>query len=152
MQVIYSLRLCASAVNVQAHHLSNLRNLRIMKTGILLFAHGSPVEEANRGVHDLAAKIEADGPYSYVRAAFLDSTQPDLSAGVKQAAEAGVEHLIIIPFFLTVGLHLRRDLPKLVAAAREKHPNIEITVGQSLEGHPLMPSMILSRVQEVTQN
>ena len=123
-----------------------------MKTGILLFAHGSPVEEANRGVHDLAAKIEAAGPYSYVRAAFLDSTQPDLNAGVRQAAEAGLERLIIIPFFLTVGLHLRRDLPKLVAAAHEKHPNIEITVGQSLEGHPLMPSLILSRVQEVTKN
>jgi sirohydrochlorin ferrochelatase len=123
-----------------------------MKTGILLFAHGSPVEEANRGVHDLAAKIEAAGPYGYVRAVFLDSTQPDLDAGVRQAAKAGLERVIIIPFFLTVGMHLRRDLPKLVAAAQEKHPNIKITVGQSLEGHPLMPSMILSRVLEATQN
>jgi sirohydrochlorin ferrochelatase len=123
-----------------------------MKTGILLFAHGSPVEEANRGVHDLAAKIEAVGRYHYVRAAFLDSTQPDFNAGVRQAAEAGIERLIIIPFFLTVGLHLRRDLPKLVATAQQQHPGIQIIVGQSLEGHPLMPSMILSRVQEVTQN
>ena len=122
-----------------------------MKTGILLFAHGSPVEAANQGVHDLAAKIEVAGPYGYVRAAFLDSTQPDLNAGVRQAAEAGVERLILIPFFLTVGLHLRRDLPVLVAAAQEKHPNIHITVGQSLEGHPLMPSMILNRVQEALQ-
>ena len=122
-----------------------------MKTGILLFAHGSPVEEANRGVHDLAAKIEAAGPYGYVRAIFLDSTQADLNAGVKQAVEAGVERLIIIPFFLTVGLHLRRDLPKLVAAAQEKHPGIQVNVGQSLEGHPLMPSMILSRVRDVLQ-
>ena len=64
-----------------------------MKTGILLFAHGSPVEEANRGVHDLAAKIEAAGPYRYVRAAFLDSTQPDLNAGVRQAAGEIVDQL-----------------------------------------------------------
>ena len=52
------------------------------KTGIVLFAHGSPVEEANRGVHELAAKIEAAGPYRYVRAAFLDSTPPDLLMAV----------------------------------------------------------------------
>jgi sirohydrochlorin ferrochelatase len=123
-----------------------------MTTGILLFAHGSPVEEANRGVHGLAEKVAAAGPYSYVRAAFLDGGQPDLLAAVKQAAEAGLERLVIIPYFLTVGLHLRRDLPKLVAAAQEKHRNIKITVGQSLEGHPLMPSMILSRVQEIIQN
>ena len=118
-------------------------------TGILLFAHGSPVEEANCGVRDLAAKIESAGPYAYVRAAFLDGGVPNLSSGVMQAAEAGVDQLIVIPYFLTVGLHLRRDMPKLIAAAQEKHPNIKITVGQSLENHPLMPSLIVSRVKEV---
>jgi sirohydrochlorin ferrochelatase len=122
-----------------------------MMTGILLFAHGSPVEEANRGVHDLAGKIAAAGPYRYVRAAFLDSTQPDLLAGVMEAAEAGVERLIVIPYFLTEGLHLRRDLPTLIAAAKVKHPHFEIVVGQSLEGHPQMPALILSRVQEVLE-
>jgi sirohydrochlorin ferrochelatase len=122
-----------------------------LRTGVLLFAHGSPVEEANRGVHDLAGKIAAVGPYRYVRAAFLDGAQPDLLAGVVEAAKAGLERLIVIPYFLTVGLHLRRDLPRLVAAAKEKHPNFEIAVGQSLEGHPLMPSIILGRVQEALQ-
>jgi sirohydrochlorin ferrochelatase len=122
-----------------------------MMTGILLFAHGSPVEEANRGVRDLAGKIATAGPYRYVRAAFLDGGQPDLLGGVMEAAEAGLERLIVIPYFLTVGLHLRRDLPKLLAAAKEKHPHFEITVGQSLEGHPLMPSIILARVQEVLE-
>jgi len=117
-------------------------------TGILLFAHGSPVEEANRGVHDLAEKIAAAGPYRYVRAAFLEGGEPDLLIGVREAAAAGLERLIVIPYFLTDGLHLRRDLPKLVAIAREKHPNFRITVGQSLEGHPLMPSIILGRAQE----
>jgi len=121
----------------------------MMKTGVLLFAHGSPVEDANRGVHDLAARIEVAGPHDYVRAAFLDGGQPDLVTGVQQAVAAGIERLIVIPYFLTVGLHLRRDLPKLMAAAKEKHPNLEITLGQSLEGHPMMPEMVLSRVQEV---
>jgi sirohydrochlorin ferrochelatase len=123
-----------------------------MKTGIVLFAHGSPVEDANRGVHDLAAGIEAAGPYDYVRAAFLDSAQPDLAASVRQAAEAGIERVVVIPYFLTVGLHLRRDLPKLVAAAQAEHPHLEIVVGQSLEGHPQMPSLILDRVREIIPN
>ncbi len=120
-------------------------------TGVLLFAHGSPVDEANQGVRELAAKIEAAGPYHYVRAAFLDGGQPDLLTGVSQAAAAGIDRLLIIPYFLTVGLHLRRDMPKLVAAAKEKHPNLDILVGQSLEGHPLMPSLILSRAHEALE-
>jgi sirohydrochlorin ferrochelatase len=117
-------------------------------TGVLLFAHGSPVEAANRGVEELAQRVEAAGPYGYVRAAFLEGAQPDLVAAVGAAAEAGAER-VVVPYFLTEGLHLRRDLPKLVAAAKEKWPQVEVAVGQSLEGHPLMPSLILGRVQEV---
>ena len=117
--------------------------------GIILFAHGSPVDEANAGVRELAAKVEEAGPYKYVRAAFLDGGEPDLPTAVDQAAGAGFDHLIVVPYFLTEGLHLRRDMPKLVDAARAKHPAMRITVGQSLEAHPLMPSMILSRVGEV---
>ena len=122
-----------------------------LTTGILLFAHGSPVEDANRGVRELAARIEAAGPFRYVRAAFLDGGQPNLLDGVMQAAAAGLDRLVIIPYFLTVGLHLRRDLPKLVAAAKETHPNFDIVVGQSLEGHPSMPSLILGRANEALE-
>ena len=79
----------------------------------------------------------------------VTATFPDFPAAVVLATKAGIDQLIVIPYFLTVGLHLRRDMPKLIAAAQEKHPNIKITVGQSLENHPLMPSLIVSRVKEV---
>ncbi len=120
-----------------------------LTTGILLFAHGSPVEQANRGVCELAEKIAAAGPYPYVRAAFLGGGQPDLPGGVREAAKAGLARLIVIPYFLTLGLHLRRDLPALIEAAKTAHPEMDIVVGESLEGHPAMPSIILGRVREV---
>ena len=120
-------------------------------TGILLFGHGSSVEDANQGVRDLALQIQNAGPYQYVRAAFLEMAQPDLHAAVAQASEAGMRRVIIIPFFLTMGIHLRRDLPNLVTPLQRKYPQLEIQVGQSLEGHPLMPSIILGRVREAIE-
>ena len=120
-------------------------------TGIVLFGHGSSVDDANQGVRDLALQIQNVGPYQYVRAAFLEMAQPDLGAAVAQAAEAGLQRVIIIPFFLTMGIHLRRDLPNLVAPLQQKYPRLEIQVGQSLEGHPLMPSIILGRVREAIE-
>ena len=118
-------------------------------TGILLFAHGSSVDEANRGVHQLARQIQDTGPYAYVRATFLEQAQPDLGAAISQAVEAGLRRVIVIPYFLTMGIHLRRDLPNLLAHQRQKYPSLEIEVGQPLEGHPLMPSIILGRVEEI---
>lgn len=121
-------------------------------TGIVLFAHGSRVEEANRGVHELAQKVEAAGPYRYVRAAFLELAEPDLGSAVLAAVESGVRRLVVVPYFLTMGIHLRRDLPKLLATVKQTHPDFEIEVGQSLEGHPLMPAIILDRVQHALES
>lgn len=117
--------------------------------GIVLFAHGSSVEEANRGVHELAQQIQEIGPYSYVRAAFLEMAQPDLGTAIARAVEAGLSCLIVIPYFLTMGIHLRRDLPKLIAAEKAKFPGIDIQVGPPLEGHSLMASIVIARVQEI---
>jgi sirohydrochlorin ferrochelatase len=117
-------------------------------TGIILFAHGSAVEEANRGVHELARKVAATGRYQYVRAAFLELGEPDLPSAIREAVHAELRRVVVIPYFLTLGVHLRRDLPRLIADAKQAFPDFEIEVGAPLEGHPLMPSLILDRVRE----
>jgi sirohydrochlorin ferrochelatase len=61
---------------------------------------------------------------------------------------AGVKRVIIIPYFLTLGLHLQRDLPKLVEAARAVHSGLEIVVREPLDGHPGMAEMLLDRALE----
>ena len=117
-------------------------------TGVILFAHGSSVEEANQGVHDLARQVEECGPYPFVRAAFLESAHPDLAEAVALAAAARLDRLIVIPYFLTLGIHLRRDLPNLIAPLKRKYPQLRIETGKSLEGHPQMPAIILGRAEE----
>jgi sirohydrochlorin ferrochelatase len=117
-------------------------------TGIILFAHGSSVEEANRGVHALATELRTAGPYEFVRAAFLELAHPDLGEAIAEAVNAGATRVVVIPFFLTMGVHLRRDLPNLIAPERRKHPQLSIEVAPSLEGHPLMSTLILERVGE----
>ena len=118
------------------------------RVAILLFAHGSRVEEANQSVRELAREVERQGPYTYVRPAFLELGAPNLATAVHEAAEAGFRRVIVIPYFLTLGLHLRRDLPSLVEAEKQKFPDLEIIVGQPLEGHPLMTSIIFERIQQ----
>lgn len=119
-------------------------------TAIVLFAHGSRVEEANAGVRELAREVERHGSYGTVRAAFLELATPDLASAVHEAAVAGFRRVVVIPYFLTLGLHLRRDLPSLIQAEKQKSPDLEIVVGQPLEGHPLMASIILERIKDAT--
>ena len=120
----------------------------VERVAVILFAHGSVVEEANQGVHDLASQIRSMGRFHFVRAAFLDCAHPNLGEAIEEAVNARSTRVIVIPYFLTMGIHLRRDLPNLIAPEKERHPHVAIDVGQSLEGHPLMGSIVLERVEQ----
>ena len=115
-------------------------------TAIIVFAHGSRVRDANAGVQELARQVQQAGEFQYVRSAFLEMAQPDLPAAIADAVAAGRRKIIIIPYFLTMGIHLRRDLPELVARERDRYPGVEIHVGDSLEGHPGLPSLLIDRI------
>ena len=117
-------------------------------TAVILFAHGSPVPEANQGIAELASRVQEDMPGAVVLPAFLDSTQPDLGATVAEAVGRGASRLVVMPYFLTVGLHLRRDLPRLIAEQRVRFPQVEILVSESLEGYAGMAGAVADRVRE----
>lgn len=118
---------------------------------VIVYAHGSAVEEANQGVRNLAQRIQNGGAYAYVRASFLGPGKPELPEAVAEAVGEGFHRIVVIPYFLTTGIHLRRDLPMLVAAERQKYPQLEIQVGRSLEDHPEIASLVLSRIREVME-
>ena len=94
-----------------------------MKAGIVLFAHGSRDPQWARPFEALAATLSRkfDGP---VKLAYLELMQPSLEAAVDALAAAGVAAIRIVPVFLGPGGHVKEDLPKLVARARERHPKI----------------------------
>jgi sirohydrochlorin ferrochelatase len=121
------------------------------RTAIVLFAHGSSVQSANEGVHRLTQLVEQEGSYPYVRAAFLEPFEPSLAQATRQAVDAGFMRILVIPYFLTLGLHLQRDLPRLLAAERARYPEVEIWAGESLEGHPSMSAVLLARIHEALE-
>ena len=127
------------------------KHFREGEPAVLLFAHGSAVEAANEEVHRLAREIQDSGSHAYVRASFLGPGKPELATAVAEAVDAGFQRIVVIPYFLTLGTHLRRDLPRLVAAEYRKRPYLSIQVGRALEGHPEMVSLLLSRIREVTE-
>ncbi|MCL4402604.1 MAG: CbiX/SirB N-terminal domain-containing protein [Acidobacteria bacterium] len=112
-----------------------------MKTGFILFAHGSPVESANEAVRAVARRVGAE-------VAFLEPYHPTLGETIANVAGAGVNRMVVIPYFLMLGLHLERDLPRIVAAAARVHPDVEIRVTPPLDGHPALALVVLDRAAE----
>jgi len=116
-------------------------------TGFIVFAHGSRVESANQAVRDIAAKMAASRG-DIVESAFLELSEPDLSAATARLLARGASRIIVIPYFLTLGTHMQRDLPRLAQEASRQNGGVEIEVTSPLDGHPALLEALLDRASE----
>ena len=120
-------------------------------TAIILFAHGSTVPEANEEVARLAREVSRRAQCP-ARSAFLELAQPDLPAAVAEAVVSGARRIVVIPYFLTMGTHMRRDLPRLIAEQQARFPGVDIRASQSLEGYPGLAQALLDRAEEALKS
>ena len=120
-----------------------------MTDGIIVFAHGSRVETANEAVRAVARGVVRATGCAQVAAAFLELGQPDLAGAADRLVAAGVDRLVVIPYFLTLGLHMERDLPRLVAEIVERHPGVRVEVAPPLDGHPELVAIVADRYREL---
>lgn len=118
------------------------------QTGIIIFAHGSSVESANEAVRRVAADFAREGGYAEVEPAFLEMGKPDLAGAVRLLAGRGVRDIHVLPYFLTLGIHLKRDLPGMVAAVESEMPGVRITVAPPLDGHRGLTQVLLDRARQ----
>jgi sirohydrochlorin ferrochelatase len=116
-------------------------------TGFIVFAHGSRVESANQAVRDVADRMAAAGGL-FVEPSFLELGKPDLAGAAKRLVARGVSRIVVIPYFLTLGTHMQRDLPKLARDAAEALGGVEMQVTSPLDGHPALLEALLDRAKE----
>ncbi|HEY6389893.1 MAG TPA: CbiX/SirB N-terminal domain-containing protein [Bryobacteraceae bacterium] len=116
-------------------------------TGFIVFAHGSRMESANQAVRDIADRMAKAGDHQ-VEPSFLELGEPDLAGAAKRLAARGVSRIVVIPYFLTLGTHLQRDLPKLVREAAASIGTVEIKVTPPLDGHPALLEALLDRAKD----
>jgi sirohydrochlorin ferrochelatase len=112
-------------------------------TGIIVFGHGSSVASANESVRLVAARAAADAGWQLYETAFLEFP-PLLDEAVPKLVAAGAEEILVVPYFLTLGIHLQRDLPKIVDRLSREH-KIGIRVTEPLDGHPELSRILIDR-------
>lgn len=112
--------------------------------GLILFAHGSTVESANDAVHAVTAELRRRTGIP-VETAFLDCASPTLADAVAALAAQGVGDILVVPYFLTTGIHLKRDLPRLVEELRPGYSEMRFAVAEPLDGHPALIDILMDR-------
>ena len=116
-----------------------------MNQGIIVFGHGSRLASANDAVRAVAARAAAAGRWTLWETAFLEA-DPRLSDAIEKLVAAGAASILITPYFLTLGMHLERDLPALVLEAQRQF-SIPIRVTPPLDGHEALSRILVERAE-----
>ena len=92
--------------------------------------------------------VRRDGDFDLVEAAFLEQGTPDLAGAVASAVAKGATSVVVVPYFLTLGLHLQRDLPNIVKDLSRINKGVRIDVAPPLDGHPALSRILQERARE----
>src|SRR5437016_13808550 len=116
-----------------------------MITALLLLAHGSRNADANADLRQLAAELRRRGAYPIVEAAFLELAEPTIPQGAQRCVGQGARRVVLLPYFLSAGVHVRDDLRRYRAELAEQFPEAQFTLAEPLGPHPLLIDVVLER-------
>jgi sirohydrochlorin ferrochelatase len=117
---------------------------------LLLIAHGSREEAANADLHFVVEALRRQGRYTVVEASFLELAEPDIDTGAVRCVEQGAKRVILLPYFLSAGVHVRRDLTEARRRLADRHPHVEFQLAEPLGRHPLLLDIVAARANEAS--
>ena len=96
--------------------------------GIVLFAHGARDPEWAKPFEAIRDRVRLQKPESPIALAYLEMMAPTLEEAIAAVIAEGAPSVTVFPLFMAQGGHLKHDLPRILAAIRESHPHVPISL------------------------
>ncbi len=119
-----------------------------MTTALLLIAHGSRQAEANTDLLDLAQRLRHSGHYAVIEPAFLELAEPTIEQAGRRCVERGAERILLLPYFLSAGVHVRRDLQEHRDRLAREFPAVAVALAEPLGPHPLLDAIVVQHAAD----
>lgn len=119
------------------------------RTALLLIAHGSREAEANADLFYFVEELRRRGSFAIVEASFLELAGPDIDQGAAACIAQGAQRVILLPYFLSAGIHVRRDLVEACRRLASQFPEVSFRLAEPLGQHPLLVEILLQRAREI---
>jgi len=100
--------------------------------GVILLAHGARDPTWAEPFEAIRRRLESLAPGVPVSLAFLELMMPDLDGAARALIARGCRAITVVPAFLGVGGHVRRDVPALVDALTRAHPDLQVSLASAL--------------------
>ncbi|MEO5688361.1 MAG: CbiX/SirB N-terminal domain-containing protein [Burkholderiaceae bacterium] len=99
---------------------------------MILLAHGARDPAWATPFEAVVARVRDRAPGTRVRLAFLELMTPSLEEAANELVALGCPRIDVVPAFLGMGGHVRRDVPAQLDRLKSAHPDIAWSLHQAL--------------------
>lgn len=97
------------------------------RRAIILMGHGSRVAAAGEAMERVAGRLKEAHPI--VVPCYMSLRGPTFEEAFDACMAAGVDEVLVIPYFLHQGMHIRVDIPRMMQDKGRAHPGVRMVLG-----------------------
>jgi sirohydrochlorin ferrochelatase len=120
------------------------------KLACIIVDHGSRSEESNRLLQTVVEAFvdRAGSVFQIVEPAHMELARPSIADAYAECVRRGADGIVVCPFFLGPGKHMREDIPRLAAQASRAFPGTAFKVADPLGADDLLVRLLQKRATE----
>ncbi len=114
----------------------------------LLVAHGSRKSQQNDLFFDIIKMVkDIIGDEFYVDGAFMSFSEMNIEFKLQELIDKGATEIIIVPYLLFAGNHVKQTIPFKVDRFMQNYPNVKVVYKDSLGVDKRLAEIIVDRIK-----
>jgi sirohydrochlorin ferrochelatase len=114
---------------------------------VILIGHGSRAVGADDDMERIAAGLRTKRG-GIVETCRMSGRGTPFVEVFERCFDQGAGEVIVLPYFLHFGVHLREDIPEMLMEAAAKHPEVRLILGRHLGYDDVLVSLVEKRIEE----
>lgn len=117
------------------------------RRAVILIGHGSRAADADDDMEKIAVGLRAKLG-GIVLTCRMSGRGIPFDEAFDQCVRQGAKNVIVLPYFLHFGVHLREDIPEILRENGKKYPDVRLVLGKHLGYDDTLVHLVAKRIVE----
>jgi sirohydrochlorin ferrochelatase len=123
-----------------------------MNEALLIVGHGSKSKEAVDIFNNTVNNVRKKSSFTRVEGAHMELCPPSIEEQVKKLISENFNRIILIPYFLYMGNHIKHDIPEIISSLMKQYPSVTFVFGKPIGDEPLIADILINRALEAQKS
>lgn len=118
------------------------------KRAVILIGHGSRAAGADDAMERIAAELRRGRNGEAIAVCRMGGRGTPFAEVFARCVREGATEVVVMPYFLHFGVHLREDIPGMLREAAAGHPGVRLVLGRHLGYDASLVALVARRLAE----